>query len=529
MMEQVQKQEQHLYQRQYLGLKVLQMNCADLEAYIREEASCNPLIDLADDWQAAPAVSVDDSPYEYGYAGAQGRVLTAPDSADISGSVDPFAETLERHLSEQLYYRGLTDEAEVILRYLIANLDEDGYFRQDPAESAERLGVSSRAFQNALSLLQSLDPPGIGAANLRECLTLQLERMGAPACAADIVKDYLPKLAKKQYSAISAGLGLPLSLIKDACTLIASLDPKPGSRFETPSSTCYVIPDVYCTCRDSVIRVSTRFQGKAPFSINKYYLNSFDTAELSEYRRKLSETASVAEAGMEQVQRSDEDQRVATVKLQIKGTMDMLDYALELLELAGVECDIVEDDRPRYMRELTEPCFDSFVCFDIETTGTFGAANGDGPAEITEIGAVKVINGRIVERQDWLCNPGRRIVPQIARLTHITDDMVADAPTIDQVLAAFRDFSRGLPLVGHNIQSSDLHYIERTAKKTGVILENEYFDTYRYAKTLQKQHGWENVKLETLSAVFGISQPDAHRAWCDAEANVGVYFKLKEL
>lgn len=289
MMEQVQKQEQHLYQRQYLGLKVLQMNCADLEAYIREEASCNPLIDLADDWQAAPAVSVDDSPYEYGYAGAQGRVLTAPDSADISGSVDPFAETLERHLSEQLYYRGLTDESEVILRYLIANLDEDGYFRQDPAESAERLGVSSRAFQNALSLLQSLDPPGIGAANLRECLTLQLERMGAPACAADIVKDYLPKLAKKQYSAISAGLDLPLSLIKDACTLIASLDPKPGSRFETPSSTCYVIPDIYCACRDSVIRVSTRFQGRAPFSINEYYLSLLKETKDKEVKAYLSE------------------------------------------------------------------------------------------------------------------------------------------------------------------------------------------------------------------------------------------------
>ena len=269
--------------------------------------------------------------------------------------------------------------------------------------------------------------------------------------------------------------------------------------------------------------------GQYTAALTERYLNSFDTAELSEYRRKLSETASVAEAGIEQVQRSDEDQRVATVKLQIKGTMDMLDYALELLELAGVECDIVEDDRPRYMRELTEPCFDSFVCFDIETTGTFGAANGDGPAEITEIGAVKVIDGRIVERQDWLCNPGRRIVPQIARLTHITDDMVADAPPVAEVLRAFRDFSEGLPLVGHNIKRSDLHYIERAARKTGVTLENEYFDTYLFAKTLQKAHGWPDVKLETLSVIFGISQPDAHRAWCDAEANVGVYFKLKEL
>ena len=208
--------------------------------------------------------------------------------------------------------------------------------------------------------------------------------------------------------------------------------------------------------------------GQYTAALTERYLNSFDTAELSEYRRKLSE-------------------------------------------------------------ELTEPCFDSFVCFDIETTGTFGAANGDGPAEITEIGAVKVIDGRIVERQDWLCNPGRRIVPQIARLTHITDDMVADAPPVAEVLRAFRDFSEGLPLVGHNIKRSDLHYIERAARKTGVTLENEYFDTYLFAKTLQKAHGWPNVKLETLSVIFGISQPDAHRAWCDAEANVGVYFKLKEL
>ena len=230
-----------------------------------------------------------------------------------------------------------------------------------------------------------------------------------------------------------------------------------------------------------------------------------------------------------QIQKSDEDQRVASVTLAVRGTMDTLDYAMELLELAGVDWDLLDDDRPKYMRERMDPDFDSFVCFDIETTGTYGAANGDGPAEITEIGAVKVEGGEIIERKDWLCNPGRKIVPRIARLTHITDEMLADAPSIGEVLAEFRDFSAGLPLVGHNIKSSDLHYIERAAKKTGVTLENEYFDTYRYAKTLQKANGWENVKLETLSALFGISQPDAHRAWCDAEANADLYFKLKDL
>ena len=84
-------------------------------------------------------------------------------------------------------------------------------------------------------------------------------------------------------------------------------------------------------------------------------------------------------------------------------------------------------------------------------------------------------------------------------------------------------------LVGHNIKSSDLHYITTAANRAGVAFENKFFDTYLYAKALKEQQGWENVKLEYLSKVFGIAQNEAHRAWCDAEANVGVYFKLKEL
>lgn len=269
--------------------------------------------------------------------------------------------------------------------------------------------------------------------------------------------------------------------------------------------------------------------GQHTAALTERYLTTLDAAKLTEYRRKLFETATATESPITQASRKETDQRTASVTLKVSGNLDALDYAMELLELAGVDWELIEDGRPQSMRERMKPDFDSFVCFDIETTGTYGAANGDGPAEITEIGAVKVIGGEIVERQDWLCNPGRRIVPRIARLTHITDEMVADKPDVGTVLAAFRDFSEGLPLVGHNIKSSDLHYIDRAAKRAGVKLENEFFDTYLYAKTLQKTYGWANVKLETLSKTFGIVQPDAHRAWCDAEANVGVYFKLKEL
>lgn len=215
--------------------------------------------------------------------------------------------------------------------------------------------------------------------------------------------------------------------------------------------------------------------------------------------------------------------------LKLTGTPEQLEKLLEQARRLGIGVEVLEDGMPKTMRELTDPDFSSFVAFDIETTGTYGADSGDDPAEITEIGAVKVVDGKIVERFSELANPGREIVPNIARLTHITNEMVRDKPPIEVVIQSFKDFVGDSILVGHNIKSCDIPHIVRAAKRAGVTLDNDYFDTYRYAKTLKEKMGWENVKLEYLSQQFGISQPDAHRAWCDAEANAGVYIHLKEI
>lgn len=197
--------------------------------------------------------------------------------------------------------------------------------------------------------------------------------------------------------------------------------------------------------------------------------------------------------------------------------------------MLGVDCDILEDERPQPMPERTEPDFDSFVCFDLETSGTYGAANGDAPAEITEIGAARVVNGEITETFSQLVNPGRKIVPRIARITHITDEMVADQPGPEEAVRRFADFAGDSILVGHNIRQSDLHYIAAAARRAGIRLENPFFDTYRFARALKDAQGWENVKLEYLSRILGIAQPDAHRAWCDAQANAQLYVRLREL
>lgn len=87
------------------------------------------------------------------------------------------------------------------------------------------------------------------------------------------------------------------------------------------------------------------------------------------------------------------------------------------------------------------PDFDDFVAVDIETSGSLGTSLGDGRPEITEIGAVKVRGGKITDRFSELCNPGRSIVPVVAELTGITDEMVADKPPVSEVMRRFMEFA----------------------------------------------------------------------------------------
>lgn len=225
---------------------------------------------------------------------------------------------------------------------------------------------------------------------------------------------------------------------------------------------------------------------------------------------------------------NDDNAVVGFKVLKIYGTERQMLKLMSQLDLSDMDYEEIEDGMPKEMDELTKPDFDSFVAFDIEHTGTYGINKGDAESEIIEIGAVKVVNGQVVDKFDMLANPGRKIVPMVARLTHITDEMVANEPPVSEVIKKFKDFVGESVLVGHNIKSCDIPHITRAAKKAGVNFDNAYFDTKKLAKSLKDKKGWEKITLPYLSKYYQIKQEEAHRAWCDAEANAYVYLELKK-
>ncbi len=165
-----------------------------------------------------------------------------------------------------------------------------------------------------------------------------------------------------------------------------------------------------------------------------------------------------------------------------------------------------------------------YVIFDIETTGLSPESD-----EIVDLSALKVEAGDIVDDFSMLVNPGIHIPDLASSINGITDDMVKDAPTMDQVIKFFKEFIGNSVLMGHNIKRFDLKFIQRDAVRfLGKELTNDCIDTLfianRYLPDLDSR------SLESLSYHYGISYEGAHRALVDCHINKKVYdCLLKEM
>ena len=167
--------------------------------------------------------------------------------------------------------------------------------------------------------------------------------------------------------------------------------------------------------------------------------------------------------------------------------------------------------------ELTK---DTFVVFDLETTGIDLMSNG-----ITEIGAVKIVGGKIVEQFQTLVKPDYRITEENVAITGITEEMVKDAPKISMVLPDFMKFIEGAVLVAHNAEF-DLKFVKRFASAEEYEVKNKVIDTVELARTCLPQ--LRNHKLNTIADYFGIVFHH-HRALSDAYATAEAFIELLKI
>lgn len=191
---------------------------------------------------------------------------------------------------------------------------------------------------------------------------------------------------------------------------------------------------------------------------------------------------------------------------------------LNIKLLLGVECYLVDDTSEIYLGANDYPLDTEFVIFDLETTGLSPKTE-----RITEIGAVKIKNGEVIERFSEFVNPNKSLSQEISNLTGITDEMLQDKPDETDVVPRFMEFVGDAVMVAHNA-SFDMSFIYAACDRLGIAVNNGYLDTLELARRIfpeLKKH-----KLNILAKETNVVLEGHHRAVNDAEALYGIFLVL---
>lgn len=153
-------------------------------------------------------------------------------------------ETLQQHLLEQVQSSELDAPGRKLAELIIGNIDERGFLQASPEDIAQNTGMEAEEIHAVLQVVQTFHPVGVGARDLRECLLIQLKRVGKEGSLEwRIVDRHLEDLGKRRFPEIARRLGTTVDQVQRAANFIATLDPKPGQIF-TSDPNNYVLPDV---------------------------------------------------------------------------------------------------------------------------------------------------------------------------------------------------------------------------------------------------------------------------------------------
>ncbi len=231
------------------SLQFLQAPAMELQSLVQQEIEINPVLEEAaeepkseadtEDWdkQIEELRQKDEEWREYFSQSNTSTASYNPEAAErrqflFDSQVE--APHLSDHLQRQLTLATSNPELLRIGEEIIGNLDDAGFLKFPLVEVAQSAQVDYAVAQNALNLIQTFDPVGVAARDLRECLLIQIERLGKSGdLEAVMVSQYLSELGRKKYQDIARALKVPLERVQAAAQFIATLQPRPGSSFSS--------------------------------------------------------------------------------------------------------------------------------------------------------------------------------------------------------------------------------------------------------------------------------------------------------
>ncbi len=380
-----QQLQQKLSPLQIQQIKMLELNSLEMEDRIRQELEENPALEQADDWENPDSeISGDDNYAENDYENTRetaedislGDYLTEDDIPDYKLQNSNYykeqqyeqipyseSESFQEHVLDQLRLRDLTEKEYLVGEYLIGSIDDDGYLRREFSAITDDmlfqngLEVTEEELGKILEIIQDLDPPGIGARNLQECLLLQMDKKEpSPAWenAYKILSEYFEDFIKKHYDKIQRGLGLSDDDLRDCIKEIIQLNPKPGNAWESDltSKLSQVIPDFVVENSNGELVLHMNNQNVPNLKVSREYAEM-----LTEYvSNKKNQSADNKEAALFVKQKLDAAKWFIDAVKQRQGTLKNVMFSIMTLQrdffLSGDETDL----KPMILKDVSELC-----------------------------------------------------------------------------------------------------------------------------------------------------------------------------
>lgn len=306
------QQKQVLSQRQQLSVEILQMNALALSEYARELAEENPLVEWSeeDEGQAVQREKLLQQMEWIEEADEQNRSFYSVEHDTNERETERFGAKEGQSLREYLIFQINTQEIpeghKTVLRFLAESIAESGYLEADAIQMMmEKYPMKETTAARILSEFQSLDPVGVGARDLKECILIQLRQKSASALAFDVAENYLDELAKNRLSYIAKKCKVSMEELTAALQEIRSCQPKPGSGFAGEGQVEYVIPDVLVEQENGELMVTVNGSVIPRLNVSHAYIKLLQENADAETIRYIAEKQKQAEWALQCISRRE--------------------------------------------------------------------------------------------------------------------------------------------------------------------------------------------------------------------------------
>lgn len=388
--------KQVLSQVQMESLNILSMSMTELQEFLQNEEIENPLVEYSSSRQG------NDAPVTYREHDRFYNGSTREDNGEGElYQMEDGSPSVEEMITNQLSWKNLGDTEREIVDFCVHSLEQSGYLLVPAKEIAETLDASIELVEEVLNKLKHLEPRGIFAGGLEECLLLQIEGMDQEEKLAVVIKNHLKDVAEGKISSISRDMKLTSMEVRKLIHIIKGLNPRPLNGYGEGRAQ-YIFPDILLNFQDGQWMVELNDKWTGNVQINDFYVHMMETAQDEELKGYFEEKLRRARFIMNAV-----EQRRKTLLGITEGILKrQAGYLLGQEHLKPMRLEEIAEEMGVHQSTISRAIRDKYLlapvgCLLIRDLFTTGILTGPGKGgEDVSRNAVKAELKRLVEKEN---------------------------------------------------------------------------------------------------------------------------------